>query len=170
MRIFYVLFTYAIKFKMLIYNFISANKRGRDEHKKFYNIKTGGITTMTNQENRSAKRVMKMIFGEEKCIEVEKALDELSPDLRRLATGFPFSEFYARDDLLDLKSRELITLSTLATQGTLPQLKLHIEAALNVGCTPVQIEQALLQLIAYIGMPKVINAMQVYKEVIRNMK
>ena len=77
----------------------------------------------------------------------------------------PFGEFYAHSDLLDLKSRELITLSTLITQGTWPQLKIHLYAALNVGCTFVEIEQAILQLIVYVGMPKVINAMTVLKEV-----
>jgi 4-carboxymuconolactone decarboxylase len=95
-------------------------------------------------------------------------LNELSPDLGRVGIDFPFGEFYAKNDLLDLKSRELITLSTLVTQGTLPQLKIHIEAALNVGCTPIQIEQAILPLIIYVGMPKVINAMKAFKEVIAN--
>jgi len=92
-------------------------------------------------------------------------LTDLSPELGRIGIDFPFGEFYAHDDLLDLKSRELITISTLITQGTLPQLKIHLQAALNVGCTPIEIEQAILQLIIYVGMPKVINAMKVFKEV-----
>ena len=36
---------------------------------------------------------------------------------------------------------------------------------MNMGCV-VEIEQAILQLIAYIGMPKVINAMKVFKETV----
>ena len=52
------------------------------------------------------------------------------------------------------------------TQGTLPQLAIHLQAALNVGCTPGEIEQAILQLVIYVGMPKVINAMKVYREVL----
>lgn len=112
----------------------------------------------------SGKKVFKKIFAEE-AENIETMLYELSPELARLGIDFPFGEFYANDHLLDLKSRELITISTLVTQGTLPQLKIHLQAALKVGCTLTELEQAILQLIIYVGMPKVINAMKVLKEV-----
>ncbi len=114
--------------------------------------------------SKAGKEVFKNIFGD-KAEVIETMLNDLSPELGRVGIDFPFGEFYAKDHLLDLKTRELITLSTLVTQGALPQLKIHMQAALNVGCTPVQIEQAILQLIIYVGMPKVINAMKVFKEV-----
>jgi 4-carboxymuconolactone decarboxylase len=124
-------------------------------------------TNMTDKHKRkSGKDVFKTIFGDKKSQEIETLLHNLSPDLVRIGIDFPFGEFYAKDDLLDLKTRELVTISSLVTQATLPQLKLHIEAALNVGCTPVEIEQAIIQLVAYIGMPKVINAMKVFREVL----
>lgn len=115
--------------------------------------------------DEKGREVFKKLFGDE-AEKVTAMLKSLSSDLERIGIDFPFGEFYAKDDLLDLKTRELITLSTLITQGLTPQLKLHIKAALNVGCSPVEIEQAILQLIAYVGMPKVINAMVVFKEVI----
>lgn len=114
---------------------------------------------------KTGKEVFKQIFGD-KADTIEKMLNELSPDLSRVAIDFSFGEFYAKDDLLDLRTRELITISTLVTQGTLPQLAIHFEAALNVGCTAVEIEQTILQLVSYVGMPKVINAMKVFKEII----
>ena len=109
--------------------------------------------------------VFEQIFGKQRAAEIRNMLRDMSPELERIGIDFPFGEFYKNDELLDLKSRELITISTLVTQGTLPQLKIHIEAAMNVGCTDVQIEQAILQLIIYVGMPKVINAMKVFREV-----
>jgi len=115
--------------------------------------------------NEHGRKIFKKLFGDE-AENIELMLQKLSPELAKIGIDFPFGEFYAKDDLLDLKTRELITISTLVTQGTLPQLKLHTKAALNIGCTPVQIEQAILQLIIYVGMPKVINAMKVFKEVI----
>ena len=119
-----------------------------------------------SDHQKNGQSVFEEIFGHARANEIKQTLQALSPDLARIGIDFPFGEFYAKDDLLDLKSRELITLSTLITQGTLPQLKIHIEAALNVGCTPIQIEQTILQLIIYVGMPKVINAMKVFKEVL----
>ena len=120
---------------------------------------------MTSVNNKS-QEVFESIFGAEQAQLIRASLKELSPELARLGIDFPFGEFYAKDDLLDLKTREMITLSTLITQGTLPQLEIHMHAALNVGCTPVQIEQAILQMIIYVGMPKTINAMKVFKKVL----
>lgn len=120
---------------------------------------------MQSQDKRG-RVVFKKIFGNE-ANAIESMLAELHKDLPKLGIDFPFGEFYANEHLLDLKTRELITIATLVTQSTLPQLKLHIKAALNVGCTPVEIEQTILQLIIYVGMPKVINAMHVFKDVIK---
>jgi len=117
-------------------------------------------------DEKTSDTVFSNIFGKERADEIRSMLNDLSPELGRIGIDFPFGEFYVNDDLLDLKTRELITISTLVTQGTLPQLKIHIEAALNVGCKPVEIEQTILQLIIYVGMPKVINGMKVFKEVL----
>lgn len=112
----------------------------------------------------TGKKVFRKIFGD-KADNIESMLHDLSPELARLGIDFSFGEFYVHDDLLDLKSRELITISTFVTQGTLPQLKIHLQAALKVGCPISELEQAILQLIIYVSMPKVINAMKILKEV-----
>lgn len=117
------------------------------------------------QTHNTGKQVFQKIF-KDRAGQIEAMLTDLSPELGKFGIDFPFGEFYAKDDLLDLPSRELITISTLVTQGMLPQLEIHLQGALNVGCTPVQIEQAILQLVVYVGMPKVINAMKVFKKVV----
>jgi len=96
---------------------------------------------------------------------IRAMLKTLSPELDKFAIDFPFGEFYAKEDKLNLKTRELITIASLATQATLPQLKFHLKAALNVGNSETEIEEAILQLIPYIGIPKVLNALTVFKEV-----
>ena len=45
------------------------------------------------------------------------------------------------------------------------QLKDHINAALNVGNTPVEIVEIIMQMSAYCGFPKAINAVVAAKEV-----
>jgi 4-carboxymuconolactone decarboxylase len=49
--------------------------------------------------------------------------------------------------------------------GTIPQLKEHINAALNVGNTPEEIIEIMMQMSAYCGFPKAINAVMAAKEV-----
>lgn len=96
--------------------------------------------------------------------EIFKELDDISPDLSRFVVEYPYSEIYTREEL-DLKTREICTVSALTVLGTIPQLKEHINAALNVGNTPTEIVEIIMQMSAYCGFPKSINAMMAAKEV-----
>ena len=46
---------------------------------------------------------------------------------------------------LDNRMRELITVTVLTTISALPQIKAHVQASLNAGCTPVEIREAVYQ-------------------------
>ena len=81
--------------------------------------------------------------------------------LRNLAYG----DVYAIGNLDD-RTRELVTLVVLTTNQTLPQVKEHTHAALNVGVPPTEMREALYQAAAFIGFPKVVNALEVVDEVL----
>ena len=66
---------------------------------------------------------------------------------------------------LDNRMRELVTVTVLATLSTLPQLKAHVQASLNAGCTPVEIREAVYQCAPFIGFPKTLNAISAINEV-----
>ena len=61
--------------------------------------------------------------------------------------------------------RELVTVTVLTTLSTLPQLKAHVQASLNAGCTPVEIREAVYQCAPFIGFPRTLNAIGVMNEV-----
>ena len=63
--------------------------------------------------------------------------------------------------------RELITVAALATMQTLPQLKAHVGAALNVGNSPLAIRETIYQCAPFIGFPRTLNAIGVFNEVVR---
>jgi 4-carboxymuconolactone decarboxylase len=96
--------------------------------------------------------------------EIFKDLEDIAPDLSRFVIEYPYSEIYTRDEL-DLKTREICTVSALTVLGTIPQLKEHINAALNVGNSPTEIVEIIMQMSAYCGFPKAINAMMAAKDV-----
>ena len=98
--------------------------------------------------------------------EIFRELDDIAPDLSRFVIEYPYSEIYTREEL-DLKTREICTVSALTVLGTIPQLKEHINAALNVGNTPTEIVEIIMQMSAYCGFPKSINAMMAAKEVFK---
>lgn len=96
--------------------------------------------------------------------EIFKDLEDVAPDLSRFVVEFPYSEIYTREEV-DLKTRELCTVAALTVLGTIPQLKDHIGAALNVGNTPTEIVEIIMQMSAYCGFPKAINGVIAAKEV-----
>lgn len=96
---------------------------------------------------------------------VIEALANIAPDIGDYIIRFAFGEIYNRP-LLDLRQREIATLSALtAIGGCENQLKVHINASLNVGLTQQEIVEVITQCIPYVGFPRVLNAIFVAKDV-----
>jgi 4-carboxymuconolactone decarboxylase len=93
------------------------------------------------------------------------ALAGVAPDLARYVIEFPFGDIYLRPGL-DLGTRELITVASLTTQGAIPQLKVHIHGALNVGCTETEVAETVIQMAVYAGFPAALNGAFALKEVL----
>lgn len=96
--------------------------------------------------------------------EIFEAIDDIAPDMSRFVVEFPYSEIYTRDEV-DLKTRELCTVAAITVLGAIPQLKDHINAALNVGNSPTEVVEIIMQMSAYAGFPKSINGLVAAKEV-----
>ena len=119
---------------------------------------------MDNQRYEAGLNKLNEIDGEagRKVID---SLASISPDLARYTIEFPFGDIYQRPGL-DLKSRELATVAALTALGNcLPQLNVHINGALNVGCKPEEIIEVIIQMAVYAGFPAALNGMFVAKEV-----
>lgn len=98
--------------------------------------------------------------------QVIESLKDVCPDLARYTIEFPFGDIYSREGL-DIKSREIATVAALTAMGhCAPQLKVHVHAALNVGCTPEEVKETVLQMAIYAGFPAALNGMFIVKEVL----
>jgi 4-carboxymuconolactone decarboxylase len=96
---------------------------------------------------------------------VIESLKDIAPDLARYVIEFPFGDVYSRG-VLTLKEREIATVSALAALGNArPQLKVHINGALNVGCTRQEIVEIMIQMAVYAGFPSALNGVFAAKEV-----
>lgn len=112
---------------------------------------------------RGWQRLMEVdAAGGERVIE---SLKDVAPDLGRYVVEFAFGEIYERPGL-DLRQRQLVTISALTTLGGAePQLEVHVNAGLNVGLTAREVVEAILHCIPYTGFPRVLNAIFVAKRV-----
>ena len=94
-----------------------------------------------------------------------KTLEGIAPDFAKLLIEFAFGDLYSRPDL-DLKSREIGTVAALTAMGTaMPQLKVHIHVALNVGWIKHEIVEIIMQMAAYTGILATLNGLFAAKEV-----
>lgn len=101
---------------------------------------------------------------------VIESLEDICPDLARFTIEYPFGDIYTRPGL-DVKSREIATVAALTALGNCkPQLKVHLSAALNVGCSAEEVKEVLLQMSVYAGFPAALNAMFAFKEVLQERK
>lgn len=99
------------------------------------------------------------------------SLKETDPDLYKIVKNFIYGDVAQLGDLT-LKQRELITLVVLTVNQQPEILEKHVNAALNIGLTPVEIKEAIYQTAPYAGIPKAVIAAEaankVFKE--RNIK
>lgn len=87
-------------------------------------------------------------------------------DLESIFNNFLYGEVY-NHGTLDPKLRELVTLVSLtASQGT-DMIKPHVETALNIGVSPIEIKEALYQCSPYVGYPRVFAALEKANEVFK---
>ncbi|WP_281816986.1 carboxymuconolactone decarboxylase family protein [Brachyspira pilosicoli] len=87
-------------------------------------------------------------------------------DLESIFNNFVYGEVY-NHGTLDPKLRELVTLVSLtASQGT-DMIKPHVETALNIGVSPIEIKEALYQCSPYVGYPRVFAALEKANEVFK---
>ena len=87
-------------------------------------------------------------------------------DLESIFNNFLYADVY-NHGTLDPKLRELVTLVSLtASQGT-DMIKDHVEIALNVGASPIEIKEALYQCSPYVGFPRVFAALEKANEVFK---
>ena len=96
---------------------------------------------------------------------LEKAMAPLAPDFARWMVEFGYGEVLTRPGL-DARQRQLVTLGALAALGNAgDQLRGHIGGALNVGLSPAEITEALMQVALYAGFPAATNALRIARQV-----
>ncbi len=86
---------------------------------------------------------------------------DLANDFSMFITG----NLYSRK-VLSLPERQMAACAILAAIGATEELKLHVNAALNVGCDPRKLAEVFFQVATYAGMPAVNEALGAYKEVL----
>ncbi|HVA95555.1 MAG TPA: carboxymuconolactone decarboxylase family protein [Candidatus Dormibacteraeota bacterium] len=119
--------------------------------------------TENTRYERGMSKLME-IYGESAKV-LLTSLENIAPDLGRYIVEFAFGDIHCRPGL-DLKSREIATVAALTALGTAaPQLRAHIHAALNMGCSEQEVIEIIMQMALYAGFPATLNGIQAAREV-----
>lgn len=122
------------------------------------------MTNQTESRFERGARALSEIDGEggQKVVD---SLADIAPDFARYIIEFPFGDIYSRPGL-DLRSREIATIAALTALGNAaPQLKVHIQAGLNVGLSRDEITEVIMQMAVYAGFPAALNGLFAAKDV-----
>ncbi|MFJ7185153.1 carboxymuconolactone decarboxylase family protein [Lysinibacillus xylanilyticus] len=114
---------------------------------------------MNDRFSKGYETIKQYVTKEEAARMIEAdALADVAPDLRKMIIEFAYGDVYSRPGL-DAKSRALVVITAVVTQGAAPQTKTHIKRGLHAGLIQTEIVEALLQLVPYIGFPRVQKAL-----------
>jgi 4-carboxymuconolactone decarboxylase len=125
----------------------------------------GGYTLNKDLIERT-KRTAELYFDgveDEKPFDLWRAFD---PELARTLSLFITGQMYAREKIPHT-TRQLITVACLTVLGRPEELKLHIHAALNVGCEPQEIAEVIFQSAVYGGVPSTNMALKTLRLVLQ---
>ena len=120
---------------------------------------------MDNELVEKTKKTAELYFKDvpgERPYDLWRSFDrDLAKDLSLFITG----QMYAREKIPH-KTRQLITVAALTVLSRLDELRLHIHAALNVGCSAQEIAEVIFQTAVYGGMPATNQALKTLRSVL----
>lgn len=110
-------------------------------------------------------RVRREVLGE---AHVNRSLSQVSDFARpaqQLVTEYCWGEVWTRPGL-ERGTRSLLNIVMLTAMNRMHELGVHVRGAINNGCTPDEIMEALLQTMVYCGAPAALESFRVAERVL----
>jgi len=119
---------------------------------------------MTSEKFKQGLEIRKAVVGEEYVNNSLANADEFTMPIQELVTEYCWGSVWSRDGL-PRKTRSLLNLAMLTALNRPHELKLHLNGAINNGCTKEEVMETLLQTAIYCGVPAAIDAFRTAREV-----
>ncbi len=87
-------------------------------------------------------------------------------DLAQQISMFFTGRLYARE-VISQKQRELCAVAALTVSQRLEELRVHMDAALNVGATREEVAEVVFQMMTYGGVPTTVEGLKILQEVLQ---
>ena len=118
---------------------------------------------LTELTRKTAER----LFGKPKKGEGAYALwREFDPELAKQFSLFYIGRLHSRE-VLPQRERELCTVAALTVLDCQEELRIHCNAALNVGASAKELAEVIFQMSSYGGAPRMIEGLKTLKTVLQ---
>ena len=91
---------------------------------------------------------------------------QTDPELIEVFDNFAFDEILSHDNM-KTKTRVLMIMASTIGSNALTEFKMMVNAALNVGATPVEVKEIVYQAVPYVGISRVIDFLYTANEIIK---
>ncbi len=120
---------------------------------------------MTSAPNETGLQTRREVLGDEHVDRAIANTTEFTAPFQDLITRYAWGEIWTRPGL-SRPERSMITLAMLAALRQEEELAMHVKAAIRNGLTPGQIQEVLLQVAVYAGVPAANRAFAVASQVL----
>ena len=110
--------------------------------------------------------IRKDVLGKEFVEKSFESADDFNMPMQELTTEYCWGYVWTRPGL-PKKTRSMLNLAMLAALNRGPELKLHVNGALNNGLTKEEIKEIFLQVAIYCGIPAGLDAFKTARDVFK---
>jgi 4-carboxymuconolactone decarboxylase len=126
-----------------------------------------GSETMDIQEQHDRGLALRMeMFGKEAVEQRSNALGAFGKPLQHIINTYAYGDVWSRS-VLPPATKSLAMVAMMAAAGHANELRVHLDGALKNGCKVEEIQELLLLLTMYCGIPAGNEAHRVAAEVLR---
>jgi 4-carboxymuconolactone decarboxylase len=111
-------------------------------------------------------KLRKQMFGSAAVEQRMQAFGKLGEPLQHIINAYAYGDVWSRS-ALPMSTKSLAMIAMMAAAGKPAELRVHLKGALSNGCTPEQIQEILLLVAMYCGIPTANEAHRAAVDVLR---
>jgi 4-carboxymuconolactone decarboxylase len=121
------------------------------------------------EQNERGLKLRVDMFGRETVDKRMKAFGDFGRPLQHIINAYAYGDVWQRP-ALPASVKSLVMIAMMAAAGHPNELRVHLKGALKNGCTPEQIQDVLLLLTMYCGIPAANEAHRIAADVLNEEK
>jgi 4-carboxymuconolactone decarboxylase len=119
-----------------------------------------------NERREAGRRYLAENLGEDYLAKRDASTNSFNAPIRALSEEYAFGEVWSRPGL-ERKTRSMLCIAMLTALNRPHEIRIHVNSAINNGCTVSEIQEVLLQSVLYCGLPAAIDSFAIAEEILR---